>query len=244
MAMQLAQKYNGEIICADSRTVYKGMDIGTAKPSIEDQQTVPHFGLNLVNPDTRFSAGQFKRYAENVIADIQARGKLPIMVGGSGLYVDSVLFDYQFSEPGAERDEQNPRHLKRTNPASTDHALRPNTLVIGLQVEKEVLHKRIEQRAASMLQNGLIDEVKDLLETWGADAPGALAPAYKAFIEYIEERHTLEEAKQRFIQKDKQLARRQVTWFARNKNIQWVAGDEQAEHKIAKFLEKFATIGT
>jgi len=100
--MELAQKYNGEIICADSRTVYKGFDIGTAKPTGEDQALVPHHLLDICQPGESFSAAQFKVLAEATIYDIWSRGKVPFLVGGSGMYVDSVLFGYQFRESGEE----------------------------------------------------------------------------------------------------------------------------------------------
>lgn len=103
LAIELAQKYNGEIICADSRTVYKGMDVGTAKPTAQEQSLAPHWGLDLVEPGERFTAADFQRYAVRKIAEIRARGRLPILVGGTGLYVDAVLFDYQL---GAEYDPE------------------------------------------------------------------------------------------------------------------------------------------
>lgn len=100
LAVDLAEKFDGEIICSDSRTVYVGMDIGTAKPTLEDQARVPHWGLDLVEPGESFSAAQFKVYALDKIADIRARGKVPFLVGGSGLYVDAVVFDYDFGQIG------------------------------------------------------------------------------------------------------------------------------------------------
>ena len=96
LAIQLAKKYRGEIICADSRTVYRGMNIGTAKPSLEEQQEVSHWGLDLVDPGDSFSASQFKGYACQKIKEIRSRGNIPFLVGGTGLYIDSVIFDFQF----------------------------------------------------------------------------------------------------------------------------------------------------
>jgi len=99
LAMKIAKKFDGEIISADSRTIYKGMDIGTAKPSTVDRRQVKHWGLDLVEPGQRYSAAQFKTYAEKAIKDIQSRGKLPVLVGGTGLYVDGVLYDFSFVKP-------------------------------------------------------------------------------------------------------------------------------------------------
>lgn len=96
LAIDLAERYGGEIICADSRTIYRGMDIGTAKPTIEERRGVPHWGLDLVEPGEAFSAAQFKTYAQQKIAEIRQRGKVPFLVGGTGLYIDAVVFDFQF----------------------------------------------------------------------------------------------------------------------------------------------------
>lgn len=99
LAIELAEKHGGEIICADSRTIYKGMDIGTAKPTAEEQARVPHWGIDLVEPGSYFSAADFKKYAFEMINQIRDRGHIPFLVGGTGLYVDAVLFDYQFGPP-------------------------------------------------------------------------------------------------------------------------------------------------
>jgi tRNA dimethylallyltransferase len=98
LAVELAEQFKGEIICADSRTVYRGMDIGTAKPTHEERARVPHWGLDLVEPNEKFSAADFKRYAESKIEEIRARGHIPFLVGGTGLYVDAIIFDYQFGK--------------------------------------------------------------------------------------------------------------------------------------------------
>lgn len=98
LAIDVALQFNGEIICADSRTIYKNLDIGTAKPTKKEQLKVKHWGLDLISPREKFSAFQFKEYAKDRIDDIRARGKLPILVGGSGLYVDAILYDYSFSD--------------------------------------------------------------------------------------------------------------------------------------------------
>jgi tRNA dimethylallyltransferase len=109
LALELAQKFNGELICADSWTVYKGFDIGTAKPSTADQKLVPHHLLDVANAQTGFNAVMFQQLAFAAIDDIQARGKLPILVGGTGLYIDSILYHYEFLPPTAVelRDELN-----------------------------------------------------------------------------------------------------------------------------------------
>lgn len=98
LAIALAKKIHGEIICADSRTVYRHMNIGTAKPSLEEREGVPHWGLDIVNPDQRYTVAEFKEYANRKISEIRQRNHVPILVGGSGLYIDAVVFDYRFRE--------------------------------------------------------------------------------------------------------------------------------------------------
>lgn len=96
LAIEMAEKFNGEIICADSRTIYKGMDIGTAKPTVSERSRVRHWGLDLAEPNQRYTAANFQQYAIEKIEEVRLRGNVPFLVGGSGLYVDSVIFDYQF----------------------------------------------------------------------------------------------------------------------------------------------------
>lgn len=103
LAIKLAEQYGGEIICADSRTIYTDMDIGTAKPTTQERGRVPHWGLDIVAPGERYTAADFKQYAEQKIEEIRSRGHIPFLVGGTGLYIDAVVFDYQFGGPANEK---------------------------------------------------------------------------------------------------------------------------------------------
>jgi tRNA dimethylallyltransferase len=236
LALELARRFDGEIICADSRTVYKGMDIGTAKPSVEEQQGIPHHLLDLVEPGERFTAVDFKRLATEAIQDIEARGKLPIMAGGTGLYVDAVLYDFQFDSAGAERDPVNPRHLKQSE--RPPRRIRPNTLVIGLQLDKETLEQRIEARVEAMLAHGLIDEAKALKAKYDTSKSAFDTTSYRPILEYLEGKISLDEAKRIFVKNDLHLAKRQKTWFKRNPDIHWVSGVEQVVELATTFLNK------
>lgn len=109
LAVELAKRFDGEIICADSRTIYRGMDIGTAKPTMVERSVVAHWGLDLVEPGERFTAVDFQKYAREKIKDMRSRNKIPFLVGGTGLYVDAVLFEYQF---GADRSEEKRQQLE------------------------------------------------------------------------------------------------------------------------------------
>lgn len=126
IAMDIAREFNGELICADSRTVYRGMDIATAKPTLNERKEIVHHGLDLVEPNQRFSAAQFKDYAVTVINDIYRRGKLPILVGGTGLYVNGVLYDYSFG------GEHKPNERSKLNNKSVDEL---TTIASELEIE-------------------------------------------------------------------------------------------------------------
>lgn len=268
LGLQLAEQFDGEIIAADSRTVYRGMDIGTAKPSPQEQRLVPHHLLDVVTPDQRFTAADFKRSAQTAITDITSRGKVPFLVGGSGLYVDAVLYDFSFkgeADPDQRRhlqalsvdelqqqlhirgiplpeNSRNPRYLIRmleTNGASTIRgALRPNTLIIGLEVEREELKAKLVQRVDAMVGQGFVDEVVAVSRQYGWDMPALQAPGYRAFRKYLAGEVTLEEAKTLFVRNDLQLAKRQRTWFRRNKDIHWICKKEEAIDLITTFLSK------
>lgn len=236
LAMRVAEAFNGEIICADSRTIYRGMDIGTAKPTNADRAKIPHYLLDVVSPNERFTVVDFKRLASEAIEDIGRRGKLPILAGGTGLYVDAVIFDYTFSTPeeAAKRDPTNPRHLMRSNPSARSQ-LRDNTLLIGLVTERETLKERIQIRIDTMLEDGFLEEVKNLYKQYG-NVTALQGTGYRAFREYIEGQISLEEAKAQFVANDLHLAKRQRTWFKRNKAIEWFEDRDAAYQRIADFL--------
>jgi tRNA dimethylallyltransferase len=147
LAIELAEQYGGEIICADSRTVYKGMDIGTAKPTTEEQARVPHWGLDLVEPDERFTAADFKRYADQAIADIRQRGHIPFLVGGTGLYVDAVIFDYEFGAPidPVQREKLNALSLEQLYGYCIEH----NVVLPENKQNKRYVIRAIELKSIS-----------------------------------------------------------------------------------------------
>ncbi|MDB5181689.1 MAG: putative tRNA dimethylallyltransferase [Candidatus Saccharibacteria bacterium] len=253
LAMELAERFNGEIITADSRTVYKGMDIGTAKPSPEDRQHIRHHGLDLVEPSEQFTAADFKAYADAALIDISMRGKLPIIVGGTGLYVDAVLYDFQFNPLAAPAErarlqklsiqelqaelreksialpanERNPRHLIRaieTGGRTADRGqLRPNTLILGLSPDREELSARIGQRVEHMIALGLEQEVLGLSRQYGWEVPAMLTIGYREWKDYFNGLQTLPETERQIIKNTMSYAKRQRTWFKRNNSVQWLA---------------------
>lgn len=233
LAHRLAKRFNGEIITADSRTIYRGMDIGTAKPSREEQGEIPHWGLDLVAPDQGYSAKVFKDYAKARILDIQKRGRLPILVGGTGLYINSVIFDYRF-EAGAKRDPINPRH--RIKKGQEDSKLIDGYLIIGLRPNRTTLERRIKDRAEAMIKYGLTSETKKLSKKYPAELEAFKAPGYQSFMRYAQGQLSLQEAKDILVQGDLKLAKKQLSWFKRNKNIAWFSDIDSAEQAINKLL--------
>lgn len=268
LALKLAQQFNGEIIAADSRTIYKGLNIGTAKPSHADQLLVTHHLLDITTPDKPITVVEFKRLALDAILKIKQRGKVPIIVGGSGLYIDVVIFDYNFlSAPDPtkrKRLEQltvselqeiikkisiqlpenflNKRHLIRTietdGKKPTKNQLRPNTILIGLNISRNDLIKKIENRAKSMLNQGLIKETKIAIKKYGWGAEALRTPAYRSVQQFLEGRINRNDIIDLCVRLDLQLAKKQRTWFKRNKSIHWVEKQIQAVDLITTILNK------
>lgn len=257
LSIEIAKKYNGEIIAADSRTVYKGLDIGTAKPSVAEQQGVPHWGLDLVGPGEKFSVADFKNYADTKIAEILKRYKLPMLVGGTGLYIDAVLYDFSLAPPNAGmRDEledlgiielqqlirskgyelphnvQNKRHLVRVlerGGAEVDKKqLDPGVIIIGLDPPRDVLLERIKIRAKAMLEAGVMDEVKWAFDNYPPDSEALTGGIYRIFRDVVWGNLPQNVAVEKFVYSDMHLAKRQMTWFKRNKDINWFVNVEDA----------------
>lgn len=148
LAIEVAECFGGEIICADSRTIYKGMDIGTAKPTPEERMRVPHHGLDLIEPGERFSAADFKQYANKKIAEIRERGHMPLLVGGTGLYVDAVLLDYQF---GSEADPRQRTKLEAlTLEELHEYCIKNNISLPENAQNKRYVIRAIEQKGVSV----------------------------------------------------------------------------------------------
>jgi tRNA dimethylallyltransferase len=242
LAMEIAKKFRGEIICADSRTVYRGMNIGTAKASVADQQEVTHWGLDLVEPGQRFTVAEFQRYAQKKIKEIQRRGNLPILVGGTGLYIDSVVFDFEFAgdmdskmRQGLEdlSIEQLQAMIVDMNYEMPENNKNKRYLARVIeregQIGDEVLRQRIELRAQKIFESGVFQETKALISKYGEVAVLATAGiVYKICLRLTNKEITEAEAVRSFANADWQYARRQRTWFKRNKHINWFENAEQA----------------
>jgi len=261
LAVELAKRYDGEIIAADSRTVYKGMDIGTAKPPVAERQGIVHHGFDVVPPDGQFTAYDFRQLANKEIVDITGRGKLPIIVGGTGLYIDAFLYNFAFRPPLENRlrddlrsmtvpelqariravglplpvNATNPRHLARLlesgQPPRQDRVLRSRTLVLGLRLERPELEQRIVQRVEDMFAAGLIEETARLHAQYGG-IEALRTPGYRAVVAYLSGALSVDEAKQQFVRADLHLAKRQRTWFKRNNDIHWLGRPEMLQEAV------------
>ena len=232
ISIKLAKKLGGEIISADSRAIYKGMDIGTAKPSREEQAGIVHYGLDLVEPGERFTVADWKAYAEEKIADIKSRGKLPIIVGGTGLYIDALIYDYHFKGPTGHKinDFEQKSCSDRTE-------IKGEYNLIGIKWEPETLRDRLKKRIDQMYTKDLYNETKKLVQKYGWGSQAMKSDIYEFAYKYINGEMTLNEAKEKSFYEDWHLAKRQLTWFKRNKNIVWLPLEQIEDFVIKLYTE-------
>ena len=269
VALKLAKILKGEIVSIDSRQIYKFLDIGTAKPTKEERKEVPQHLIDIINPDEEFSVADFKKEAEKKIQALKKRKILPVLVGGSPLYIKAVI-DGLFIGPGKKENlrkelkeeadkfgnEYLYQKLKKVDPESanklhpnnlrriiraleiftltgkpiSDHQKKTNSafkgqkiVIIGLQKEREVLYKRINERVDEMIGKGLIEEVKRLLRRGYQESLNSLQGlGYKEIIGYLKERYNREEAIRLLKRNTRRFAKRQIAWFKKDKRIIWV----------------------
>jgi tRNA dimethylallyltransferase len=254
LALQLAQQLQGEIICADSRTVYKGMDIGTAKPSKEEQQLVPHHLLDVVAPDEALSVAKFRDLAKEAMVQCWENHRLPMLVGGSGLYVDAICYDFELrSGDHVAMDElslselqqkvlqkdlelnhsdfHNPRRLRRAletgSVTSGKKTLPKDWFLIGIDPGLEGIEAAIATRTQSWLREGLKDEAATLFQRYGEIELLDKTP-YREMKQLLAGEIDQPEAERVINLRWRQLAKRQLTWFRRNPDITWFAKPSEA----------------
>jgi tRNA dimethylallyltransferase len=267
LSLELARRFNGEIISGDSMQFYRGMDIGTAKATIAERAEVPHHMIDICDPDEDVTVADFQRVCKTLIAEINERGRLPMLVGGTGLYVQSVLYDYRFSQAGedevyrasltifaeehgnealhAKLREVDPVTAERLHPNDVKRVIRAlevhhmtgtpmseyqarseespyDLLLIGLTMERSQLYDRINRRVDQMITEGLIEEVKGLLDQgYTASLRSMQALGYKEIIAYLEGAMTREDAIELLKKRTRNFAKRQLTWFRAMKDIVW-----------------------
>ncbi len=217
VSIEIAKTLGGEIISADSRAIYKGMDIGTAKPTKEEMQGIPHYGIDLVEPGDRSTVADWKKYAEEKIKDIKSRGKIPIIVGGTGLYIDALIYDYKFKGPTGQKigDIEQKTCSDRTE-------VKGDYLIVGIEWSSEELRARLNKRIEQMFTQKLYDETQKLVRNYGWDNQAMKSDIYEYAWKYMQGELSFEEAKKMCFFEDWHLAKRQLTWFKRNKSIIWL----------------------
>ena len=287
LSLALAEKFQGEIVSCDSVAVYREMEIGTAKPSQEERLRVPHHLIDVFAPDEYCTAGDYARLARQAMAEITARGHLPIVTGGTGLYL-RALIDGLFSGPQrseelrARLEQSRQRHeagwlhriLKRIDPdsAASIHANDTPKLVraievslaarqpmseawkkgrdpltgyrilrIGLDPDRKALYERINQRAAQMFASGLIEETQALLTRYKAKPQGPLdSLGYRQARAFLAGEMTRDEAVASAQQGHRNYSKRQLTWFRREPDVQWLKGfgdDPQILHAASQLAK-------
>lgn len=268
-AIELAKKRNGEIVSCDSMQIYKYMDIGTAKATAKERTEIPHYMIDFVHPDTDYSVADFATDAKRCIDDIISRGKLPVLCGGTGLYVDAILKGIEFSEEKRDDDyraklwqmaedegveavydilkKTDPEEAEKVHPNNVKRVIRALEIckttgktkteadklaisgspydaeVIGLDVERETLYDRINRRVDIMMEQGLLAEVESLIKmNIRKDSTAMQAIGYKELVAYLDGECTLAQAVETIKQESRRYAKRQLTWFRRNKDIKWI----------------------
>ena len=273
LAVELAKSFNGEVVSCDSMQIYRRMDIGTAKPTADEMQGIPHHMIDVCEPNEDFSVSKYCEMATPIVDDILARGKTAIIAGGTGLYMDSLIKGNDFApfpatghrqrleekleEVGLEsliaelsaidpeaaaRSQRNPRRIIRalevfyeTGETITAHNLktqaippRYSPLWLGLDFEpRQLLYDRIDLRVGLMLEQGLEKEIRDILSSGIPKSCTAMqAIGYKEFVDALDGRCTMEEAADQVRQSSRRYAKRQLTWFKRNKEMNWLTRRE------------------
>lgn len=206
LGIKLAEILQTEIISADSMAVYRNFDIGTAKPSADELKKIPHHLINILDAEEKFSVAEFVRRAKKIITEINLRGKIPIVVGGTGLYIQALVEGYKFSDSGKSRESFFAENKK----------LLYNALVVGLTLDRADLYNRIDERTKKMFESGLVEEVRRLLAAGiSPKAPAMSGIGYKEVVEYLQGEGNLDEAVLKVSQATRNFAKRQLTWYRR-----------------------------
>jgi len=277
LAIKLAQSFNGEIISADSRQIYKNMTIGTAKPSKDELGAIKHHLIDCVRPDHNFTLAEFIQKANKHILAIQKKGKLPFLVGGTGLYISAIVDNYDLPkgkidlrlrqrleskskdelleylqeldpETAQTIDNDNSRRLIRAleyviinnKSFSKNQSIQKSPydiLQIGINIQQPELNKRIEQRTNQMIEEGLVNETNKLLNKYDNTLPSINTIGYQEIISYLIKEIDLNQAIDLIKTHTRQYAKRQMTWFKRDKRINWIEFNWEAESILRKFLK-------
>ncbi len=277
LAITLAKKFNGEIVNADSRSIYREMDIATSKPTAEERKQIPHHLVDVISPNEPFSLSDYKQLANKAISNIHARDKIPFFVGGTGLYLDAVVYDYSLTnvesdftlrkkletidievlaaelksiDPATYQsiDLNNKRRLIRAIEVSKMSKVsyislqskkqKPsNMLYLVLDVPRNVLYEKINQRIDMWHDNGLIDETEKLNAKYSASLSSMSAIGYREITEYLNHNISLIEALEIMKKRTRNYAKRQLTWFRKNPDVVYISKNQEAVETIKTFLK-------
>lgn len=278
LSIKLAKKFNGEVVSADSRQVYKGMDIGTGKITKKEMQGIPHYLLDVASPKIKFTVAQYKKLALEAINKIHKKGKVPFLVGGTGFYIQTVVdgivipevkpdwkLRKKLEKKSAQElfsmlkeldpkraktiEKENPRRLiraieiviktKKPVPLFKKKPPKFDVLILGIKKPQEELKELIKKRLLKRLKQGMTAEVEKLkksglswkrLEEFGLE--------YRFVAQYVQEKLTREQMLQKLQKEIEHFAKRQMTWFKRDKRIKWIQTQKQAEKLIKNFLRE------
>ena len=284
LSVELAKQIQAEIVSADSMQIYKDMNIGTAKPTTEEMQGIKHYLIDYVSPEKRYSVAQFKKDAKSKIREIIKKGKTPIVVGGTGLYVDSLIYEIDYPEikfdeiyrksleervekEGLEKlykeaEKIDKEAMKKISPNDKKRILRVLEIyhatgktkteqekesrknevefdyyIYAINWDREELYNRINLRVDQMIEQGLIEEVKNILKKYDTFPTAMQGLGYKEVVEYLQNKITKEEMIEKIKQETRRYAKRQLTWFRKNKSTKWLEGTNEIQNNVNIILE-------
>lgn len=287
LSIELAKRINGEIISCDSMQIYKDMDIGTAKPTEQEKQGIKHYLLDFLSPEVRYSVADYKKDAEKAIEEILKKRKVPIIVGGTGLYINSLIHNIEYKDSKIDIDYRNklekmvvekglenlyemaqkidPEAMKNISHNDKKRIMRVleiynetgktkteleiesrkngpkyNYIVFALDMDRDKLYERINKRVDIMLKNGLIHEVEKLINTYKIMPTAMQGLGYKEVVEYLNGNCTEEEMVEKIKMETRRYAKRQLTWFRKNKETIWLNGLEEVDKNINTILEVYS----
>ena len=284
LSIELAKTINGEIISCDSMQIYKDMNIGTAKPTVEEMQDIKHYLIGYVSPEKRYSVADYKKDAKKAIEEIIGKGKRPIVVGGTGLYLDSLIYEIEYQdirldgnyrkqleqeveEKGLEElykkakqiDEKavekisanDKKRILRileiyhaTGKTKTEQEIESRKKevaydykVYALNWDRQKLYDRINKRVDLMIEQGLIEEVKQILKKYDTFPTAMQGLGYKEVVEYLDGKVTKEEMIEKIKMETRRYAKRQLTWFRKNKQTIWLNAEDTIQDNIQVILQ-------
>ncbi|MBP3801674.1 MAG: tRNA (adenosine(37)-N6)-dimethylallyltransferase MiaA [Clostridia bacterium] len=283
LGVELAKKINGEVVSCDSMQIYKDMTIGTAKPVEEEMQGIKHYLIDFVSPDERYSVANFKKDAKIAIKEILEKGKTPIVVGGTGLYIDSLIYEIEYNDIKLDEEYRkkletiaqkegleklydkakkiDPDAIEKISPNDQKRIIRILEIyhatgktkteqeaesrkeveydyrVFAINWEREKLYERINKRVDIMMNQGLVEEVENIRKKYNKFPTAMQGLGYKEVVDYLDGKYSKEEMIEKIKMETRRYAKRQMTWFRKNKQTIWLDGQNDIQNNIDIILE-------